>query len=998
MASRQGFFEGFGPSEEEPAGIGKKRKRRLASGVDSGALLNASTDAENSNSASSAEKVVESAGEVLPATSASVTPVQSGVPPTVEVKFSIEGPEIPEDLAGQTVVLIDSHSLIYQIFHAMAPMTSPSGVPVTTIFGFVRDIADLRDRWQAAFVWCVFDLSDITFRNELYPQYKSHRDPMPDELRLQIPMLRETLPLLGVGVADAEGFEADDVIATMAAQVEAAGGKCIIVSSDKDCRQLLTDNVCMYNIRKQEVFDAASLKATWGIRPNQVVDFQAMVGDAVDNVPGIPLIGPKLAQQLLEQFDNLDRILENPDAVSGKKRAENIRNARDKALLSRELVRLRTDVPLDLDWRDANFSRRDPVALKARFEEFGFRRLNDRFVGVLPVAHQPNDALAVEYTTVDTPEQLDWLAQRLRSAKKISLDTETTATNPRWAEVVGCSFSWEAGKAAYIPIKAPLGARCLAIEQVRDALGGVLSDPSIAKIGQNIKYDLIVLKQYGIEVEGVSLDTMVADYLVDPGQRDHSLDDLARRHLQYKTIKISELIGSGRDQLTMDQVPIAKITEYACQDADLPWRMSGLLEGQLEQLGLNPLFHSVEIPLIRVLAEMEYQGITIDTQRLKDLSNVFAIRIGELQNQIIDLAGEAFNLDSPKQLQAILYDKLKLPIVKRIQTGASTDAEVLQQLALHHPLPVKLLEYRQLTKLKGTYIDALPQLVCPKTGRVHTSFRQDVAATGRLSSSDPNLQNIPIRTEEGRQIRSAFRAGEPGWILLAADYSQIELRVLAHYCGDDALREAFLNDRDVHTQVASEVYGIPLDQITSAQRRSAKAINFGIIYGQSPFGLAKSLQISKADAADFIQAYFDRFPGVRSFIEKTIMTCREQGYVSTMLDRRRRIKGVRDFRSLSDARKQVMIEPERIAVNTVIQGSAADLIKLAMLRVAGRLKESSLRARMLLQIHDELLFEVHQEDGLRLAELVREEMISVAELAVPLKVDVQSGENWAECG
>jgi DNA polymerase I len=970
-SNKQGFFEGFEPTEEQPKPQAARRSSR------SKPVVSPQTEVQ-----------VDSVGPAK---------AKSTAPSTVEVTFSIEAPEIPDDLSGQTVVLIDSHSLIYQIFHALAPMTSPAGLPVTTIFGFLRDIADLRDRWQAAFVWCAFDLSEVTFRNELYPEYKAHRDPMPDELRLQIPLIRETLPLLGVGIVDAEGFEADDVIATLAAQIEAVGGRCIIVTSDKDCRQLITDNVCMYNIRKQEVFDAAKLREIWGIRPNQVVDFQSLVGDSVDNVPGIPLIGPKLAQQLLEQFDNLDQILANPEAVSGKKRADNIREHRDKALLSRDLVRLRTDVPLDLDWRDANFSRRNAAALKAKFEEFGFRRLIDRLVGVIPQAAVEPQQWTLEYTTVDTAEKLQWLADQLRSSKRIALDTETTSTNPRWAEAVGYSFSWELGKAAYIPLRAPHGVRTLSIDQVAVVLNPILSDPTIEKIGQNIKYDLIVLKQNGIEVAGVKLDTMVADYLIDPGQRDHSLDDLARRHLQHETIKISELIGTGRDQLTMDQVPVSKITPYACQDADLPWRMCDLLTDQLEQLGLTKLFESVEVPLIEVLAEMEYFGIRVDTDRLKSLRDIFELRIKDLQTEIIQLAGEAFNLDSPKQLQTILYDKLKLPIVKRIQTGVSTDAEVLQQLAMYHPLPVKLLEYRQLTKLKGTYIDALPELVCPKTGRVHTSFRQDVAATGRLSSSDPNLQNIPIRTEEGRHIRSAFRAGDDNWLLLAADYSQIELRVLAHYCGDEALRDAFLNDRDVHTQVASEVYGVSLDAVTSAQRRSAKAINFGIIYGQSPFGLAKSLQISKSEAAEFIQAYFDRFPGVRKFIEQTIMTCREQGYVSTMLDRRRRVKGVRDFANLSDSRKQVMIEPERIAVNTVIQGSAADLIKLAMLRVRQRLVESKLQARMLLQIHDELLFEVAQVDCDALAELVKNEMIAVAQLSVPLKVDVKSGKNWAEC-
>ncbi len=972
-SSSQPFFEGFEPTPEEQQPAPKTSGRKPTK---------------------SAKPKASIAVEREPTPVASTS---STVPPTVEVTFSLDAPEMPDDLSGQTVVLIDSHSLIYQIFHAIAPMSSPAGVPVAAIFGFLRDVADLRDRWQAAFVWCAFDLSEITFRNELYPEYKAHRDPMPDELRGQIPLIRETLQLLGVGVVDAVGYEADDVIATLAVQVEQAGGRAVVVTSDKDCRQLITDKVLMYNIRKQEVFDAAKLQEVWGIRPDQVVDFQAMVGDAVDNVPGIPLIGPKIAQQLLSQFDNLERILDNPDAVAGAKRAENIRNNREKALLSRDLCRLRTDVPLELDWRDANFSRRNPLGLQSQFAEFGFRRLADRLVGSIPAAAVEAQQWSPEYTTIDTAEKLEWLKTQLQSAQLIALDTETTSTNPRWAEAVGISVCWEIGKAAYIPLRGPQDSITLPVEAVREVLGEIFADSKIPKIGQNIKYDLIVMRQLGIEVCGVVLDTMVADYLIDPGQRDHSLDDLARRYLQHKTTKISELIGSGRDQLTMDQVPIDRITNYACQDVDIPYRMYGMLTEQLESLGLTQLLATMEVPLVSVLADIEYNGIRVDVERLASLREVFAARIATLQSEIIELAGESFNLDSPKQLQVILYERLKLPVFKKTQTGSSTDAEVLQQLAIHHPLPVKLLEYRQLTKLVGTYVDALPQLVCPKTGRVHTSFRQDVAATGRLSSTDPNLQNIPVRTEEGRAIRSAFRAGDDGWLLLAADYSQIELRVLAHFCGDEALRDAFFNDRDIHTQVASEVYSVPLAEVTSAQRRSAKAINFGIIYGQSPFGLAKSLQISKGDAAEFIQAYFARFPGVRKFIEETIMTCRAQGYVSTLFDRRRRIKGVREYASLSESRKQVMIEPERIAVNTVIQGSAADLIKIAMLRVHGRLAKSGLSARMLLQIHDELVFEVKESDREALSSLVREEMSTVAQLSVPLKVDVKAGLNWAEC-
>ncbi len=900
------------------------------------------------------------------------------------------------DLVDKTVVLVDSHSLIYQIFHAIAPMTSPSGVPIAVVHGFLRDIADLRERWHPAYLWCAFDRSEETFRNELYSQYKAHRDPMPDELRMQIPLVHQSLSLLGAGVIDAEGFEADDVLATLAEQVTRAGGRSIIVTSDKDCRQLISDRVQMFNIRKNEVYGANELKATWGIRPDQVADFQALVGDSVDNVPGVPLIGPKYAQTLLEQFGTLENVLNNAHQVGGKK-AENLVTHREQALLSRQLTTLSREVPLQLNWRQADFSCQNAAALREFFREYGIRRLAERF---LPQEDSPAQAAVpwnANYQLIDSETKLAELVNILKRSKTIALDTETTSTNPRWAEPVGYSFAWGTGQAAYIPLRSPVGQAKLEIAKVNEMLREVLANPQIVKVGQNLKYDLVVLRGQGLDVRGIVCDTMVADYLIDPGQRDHSLDDLAKRYLQHDTIKIAELIGTGRNQKLMDQVDVPLITQYAAEDADVPLRLQSTLQEKLTVLGLSGLFADVEMPLIEVLAEIEFNGIRIDVDVLQRLSARFAERVEKLHQEVIELAGEPFNLDSPKQLATILFEKLRLPVIKRTQTGNSTDVEVLEQLAAKHPLPNKLIEYRQLTKLKGTYIDALPTMVCPKTGRVHSSFRQDVAATGRLSSTDPNLQNIPVRTEEGREIRSAFRAGPDGWLLLAADYSQIELRVLAHYCGDENLRAAFANDRDIHAQVASEVYGVPLESVSSSQRRNAKAINFGIIYGQSPFGLAKALQISKDAAAVFIDAYFARFPGVRQFMATTLGTCRQQGYVSTLLGRRRYIKGVRNYAELNDARRRVLIEPERIAVNTVIQGSAADLIKVAMIRVHGKLSEAKLQARLLLQIHDELVLEVAPEHCESLAKLVRDEMINVANLNVPLKVDVKAGMNWAEC-
>jgi len=532
---------------------------------------------------------------------------------------------------------------------------------------------------------------------------------------------------------------------------------------------------------------------------------------------------------------------------------------------------------------------------------------------------------------------------------------------------------------------------------VAKILKPLLESPSVSKIGQNLKYDLIVLRGEGIEISPIGFDTMVADYLIDAGQRNHGLDDIAKRWLQIDTIKIEDLIGTGKSQKKMDQVPIEYISEYACEDVDLPIELIDLLYPKLQSESLLKLFQELELPLIEVLAEMEFNGIRVDVDRLRGLSSLFEKKIALLFEEIMALAGKSFNPDSPKQLASILFEDLKLPIQRKTKTGPSTDVEVLQELATLHPLPAKIIDYRQATKLKSTYIDALPELVCPKTGRIHTSFRQDVAATGRLSSSDPNLQNIPVRTEEGRKIRSAFRPGPDDWLLLTADYSQIELRVLAHFCGDESLRRAFELNHDIHSMVASEVYGVPIESVDTSMRRSAKAINFGIIYGQSPFGLAKSLSISKDDASEFIDAYFAKYPGVQNFMAETLTACRRDGFVSTIAGRKRWIRGVRDFQSLDPNRRKMLIEPERMAVNTVIQGSAADMIKLAMIALYKQMKQTPLRAKMLLQIHDELIFEVHPEDLDSLRKIVVELMTTVVPLDVPLRVDTKSGINWEAC-
>ena len=937
----------------------------------------------------------------------------------------------PDDL----VVVVDSHSLIYQVFHAMPSMTSPNGMEVGAVHGFLRDLADLRAKWQPDFLICAFDLSENTFRNDLYDQYKAHREPMPEALRAQMPLIHEAIQALDIAGLSLAGFEADDILATVAATVENAGGRCLLVTSDKDCRQLLSERVQMLNIRKSELYGVEELQATWGVTPAQVVDFQALVGDSVDNVPGVPQIGPKAAQQLLAEFGSLEQILANVDRVVGAKRQETLRTHRDAALLSQQLVRLRNDVPIEWNWERWANPQPEPKIVEHVFRELGFRRLAERFMVAAtdsPVLstkevldrsqyrcgtpstefaesesspHEERAMISDAATLRPILQTFDALQSDIREhyqrtpmeERWLAIDTETTSLSARDAEPVGYSISWSLGQAAYLPVRGPQANRLLDHGEVKLFLKELLEDSTIQKIGQNIKYDLIVLRGQELSVNRIAMDTMVADYLLEPGGRNHSLDELAKRHLGHETITIDTLIGSGKDQRSMESVNVDRIAVYAAEDVDVPFRLRLILMPQLQAAALDRVFSEIELPLIDVLAEMEFNGIAVDTERLSQLSIKFESKIALLKDEIRELAEDDFNPDSPKQLAHILFTKLGLRVVKKTKTGPSTDVEVLQELASEHPLPAKIVEYRQATKLKGTYIDALPRLISKKTGRIHTSFRQDIAATGRLSSSDPNLQNIPVRTEDGRAIRSAFRPGPEGWLLMTADYSQIELRVLAHYCGDASLKNAFENNEDVHTRVASEVNGVPIAEVTSSMRRGAKAINFGILYGQSPFGLAKALGISKADAANFIDTYFDRYRSVREFMRETLEACRRDGFVKTISGRKRYLKGIRDFGSLNPQQQKALLEPERMAVNTVIQGSAADMIKIAMIRVHRRLKESNLQAKLLLQIHDELVFEVAPHDLASLSEMVRKEMIEAVAVDVPLRVDIKVGSDWSAC-
>ncbi|HUQ71796.1 MAG TPA: DNA polymerase I, partial [Planctomycetaceae bacterium] len=887
----------------------------------------------------------------------------------------------------ESVYLIDTFSLMFQVFHGVPPMTGPSGQPTNAIFGISRDLVGLFTNHRPAWLIAAWDSSEPSFRNTVYADYKANRSETPADLIPQISRVREVIEAFGIPVIEHAGWEADDVIATLAGQAAARGDTVRIITSDKDARQLLGPNVQLFNLRKNTSLGEAELLLDWGIRPDQVVDFQALVGDAVDNIPGVPLIGPKKAAQLLNQFGTLDEVLAHADEAPGAKLKENLKTYAEQARISRELARLKTDLPMEFDWPATRNPQPDVLRLQQLFREFGFRKLIDDVRPFAPAAPVPtkkslaasqtkslfgdDDAVVVTETlevvvvtvepkhtwqVIDTPELLaefvatlsDPLTGPLAPASgerarvrgpnasqdantshsqsastgerspphpdplprsggegagegsqpqmRLCLDLETTSVDPRRAEIVGWAFSWQSGQGYYLPVQGPPESRLLDATAVIAALKPILENAAVEVVNQNIKYDLIVLRCAGINIASLGVDPMVGDYLLDAGARSHGLEALMDKYLHRQGVSISDLIGTGKKQKSMADVPIDKIAEYATEDADCALQIADVITPQLKDAGLWDLYWNLERPLIPVLAELEYNGIRVDADELRRQSADLTEQLQRLMGEIHEIAGETFNIDSPVQLRKILFDKLGLPVKRKTKTGPSTDQEVLEELAVLHPLPAKITEHRHLSKLKGTYLDSLPELIHPQTGRIHCSFNQVVAATGRLSSSDPNLQNIPIRTPEGRRIRKAFVPGQPGWKLVCADYSQIELRMLAHFCGDPVLLEAFASGIDIHTAVAAQVYGVELAAVDADMRRVAKAVNFGVIYGQSPFGLAAALGIPQEDAAKFINEYFTKYAGVDRYLEEILAECKRTGYARTILGRRRKIEGIRPDR------------------------------------------------------------------------------------------------------
>ena len=975
-------------------------------------------------------------------------------------------PTVPN--AG-TLYVLDTHGMIFQMFHGVGPMSAPDGRPTNAVFGVTRAIMDLYDH-GADYLICAFDLPAKTFREELYGEYKAHRPPPPSDLLVQEPMIQQVLQAMRIPVVGVPGFEADDVMATLASEGAARDLAVFLCTSDKDCRQLLSDRVTILNLRKKDRLDAAGLMKDWGVTPKQVVDFQTLVGDTADNVPGVPGVGPKTATKWLQKYGTLDNLIAHADEVGGPK----LRDALKKAVadgvltLSRTLVRLDDRVPLALDWDGWKRRDWDGPKLLELFAEFGFRgfankvrhslagsgaKLNADMLAAMgdasdePGGSSPRTAAVAKdrggkprgssgssyslfdaidadgepaanaasaddfafgalaapdpwgetkYELVDTPAKLDAFLATLKQQPRFAFDLETTALDPLLAEVVGIAFSWAEGEAFYLAVRGPEGASLLDSSATLAALKPIFEDPAVAKVNQNIKYERLVLRNQGVELAGVVGDPMIADYLLHSGERTHNLDELARRYFRHENTPITDLIGKkGKNQLTIDKVEVAKVKDYACEDADAAVRLVALLEPELEKDGLRKLYDDVEIPLIEVLAELEFNGVRLDVPFLAKLGGEMETQLTAMETDIHAAAGRPFNVGSPKQLREILFDELKLPVQKRTGTTnePSTDFETLEKLAaLGHDLPKKIIEYRSVAKLKGTYVDALPALVNPRTGRLHTSFNQTVAATGRLSSSEPNLQNVPARTEQGRQIRQAFLPCD-GWQLLTADYSQVELRLLAHFCDDPQLKAAFAEDRDVHARVAAEIFAVPEADVTGQQRRIAKTVNFGVLYGMSPYGLAVRLGMPRKDAETFIDDYFARYPTVLAYQDNLLREAAKNGYVGTVLGRRRKFALTpSDVRSPYRGRTQAARE----AINMEIQGSAADLMKLAMLGVYRRLKADKFEAKMLLSVHDELVFEVPPGELVVVADMVRAEMTGAMSLSVPLKVDVAAGPNWLD--
>ena len=927
-------------------------------------------------------------------------------------------------IAPNPLVLVDGSSYLYRAFHAFPPLTNSAGEPTGAMYGVLNMLKSLISQVQPSHIAVVFDAKGKTFRDEMFEQYKSHRPPMPDDLRKQIQPLHDIIRALGIPLLVIEGVEADDVIGTLAVAASKANQKVLISTGDKDMAQLVDDNIMLINTMNNTLLDREAVIEKYGIPPELIIDYLALMGDSADNIPGVAGVGEKTALGLLqgigsmaEIYANLDKVAELPTR-GAKKLGDKLLAEKEMADLSYRLATIKTDVALDITPEQLTLGASNNDQLTEYFGRYEFKRwLNEVMNGADSITnnneqqtkinhYQATPALAQDnseevlpaiqidrsrYETLLTEADLNRWVEKLKQAKLFALDTETDNLDYMAANLVGISFALENGEAAYLPLQLDyLGApKTLEKTTALALLKPILENPAIQKVGQNFKYDLTIFARNGIDVQGVAFDTMLESYVLNSTGR-HNMDDLAKRYLGHQTISFEEIAGKGKNQLTFNQIPLEKAAEYAAEDADVTMKLQQVLWEKLsKEPTLEKLFKEMELPLLGVLSRMERRGVLIDSDALFLQSNEIANRLSELEEQAYVLAGQPFNLASTKQLQEILFDKLGLPVIQKTPKGApSTNEEVLEELAFSHELPKVLVEHRGLSKLKSTYTDKLPQMVNPQTGRVHTSYHQAVTATGRLSSSDPNLQNIPIRNEEGRRIRQAFIARE-GFTVVAADYSQIELRIMAHLSQDQGLINAFTQGKDIHRSTAAEIFGVALDEVTSEQRRNAKAINFGLIYGMSAFGLSRQLSIGRADAQSYMDLYFKRYPGVQTFMHDIREKAKAQGYVETLFGRRLYLP---DINSSNGMRRKAA---ERVAINAPMQGTAADIIKRAMIQLDQKLQNDPDIA-MIMQVHDELVFEVRSEKVAFYSELIKTQMESAADLVVPLIVEVGQGTNWDE--
>ncbi len=883
--------------------------------------------------------------------------------------------------------LIDGSAFLYRAFHAIRNLSTSKGHPTNATFGFARILLKLFKENTPDYAVVLFDVKGPTFRHQMYDQYKANRPPMPEELVVQIPDIKRLIRALNIPIMEKQGYEADDLAGTYARLAEEEGFDIVMVTGDKDFIQLVTDRCTLWDPMKDAIKDVGRIKEEMGINPEQFIDVLGLAGDTSDNIPGVAGVGPKTAIELISQFGSIENLYQNLDSVKKKKKLhENLSQSRDIVFLSRKLATIDRFVPVTEQMEDFKIIPYQTQVAFELFQEFEFNTLMNEF------AKKPDPSEKI-YKLITNLGELEKLAHVLQNKGVFALDTETTSKNPTEARLVGISFSFHENQGFYIPVghTSPGEVEQPAKEDILRIFKPVLENPGIKKVGQNIKYDYIVLFRFGIILQGISFDTMIASYLLNPSTRGHSLDSIAMTLFGHKTISYEEVTGKGKNQIGFQDVPIPEAVNYACEDADITFMAYQELKKNIHDKGLSNLMDTIEMPLIRVLAKMEMEGIKVDKNALHDLSQTFELELKDLEQDIYRLAGEEFNINSSQQLGFILFEKLKLATFKKtkMKTGYSTDVEVLTKLAPTHELPAKLLRYRTLDKLKSTYADALQELISSKTGRIHTSFNQTITATGRLSSSNPNLQNIPIRKEEGKKIRQAFIPKE-GHTLISADYSQIELRILAHCAEDEILIEAFKNDEDIHTRTAKEVFQVMPEFITDDLRSQAKTINFGIVYGMSGFRLANDLNISRKMATAYIDNYFKRYSGVKKFIDATIENTRKTGEVSTIFGRKRRLDDI------NSSNANVRGFAERAAVNTPIQGSAADLIKLAMIKLESALLKNNMAAKMLLSVHDEIIFECPFEEKDKLIALAKDIMENVYPLKVPLKVNFGSGQNWAE--